>query len=60
MKKAQSFRLEEEQVKQLDKLVDYYRLNYQDADFAVRISKAEVLQHLIKQKFNELNNDGKL
>lgn len=58
MKKSTSFRIEEQQVAQLDKLVEYYKGNIQDAtstSFHAQVSKASILEMLIKDKFNELN-----
>lgn len=62
-KKASSFRLEEEQLNQLDKLVSYYKQSMFDEinqNFQVKVSKASVLEFLIREKFNELNAEGKI
>lgn len=62
-KKASSFRLEEEQLRQLDSLTTYYKQAMFDEinqNFQVKVSKASVLEFLIREKYNELNAEGKL
>ena len=63
MKKNTSFRLEEEQIEQLDKLVEHYKKQMiftTNQPFIVQISKASVLEMLIREKFNDLVAEGKI
>jgi len=61
MKKNTSFRLEEEQISQLDKIVEYYKEQMQEATastFKVQVSKATVLDMMIKDKYQQLVEQG--
>jgi hypothetical protein len=55
MKKNQTYRIEEEQIDQLDKLVQHYQ-----NEFAVKLSKANVVERLIKKDYEHLTKEGKV
>lgn len=60
-KKNTSFRLEEDQIAELEQLVDYYKTEMVEATskhFHVSVSKASVIELLIRERFNELKNKG--
>jgi hypothetical protein len=48
MKTIQSYRIEDIQIEQLDKLVDYYKENQL---IPMRMSKATILEHIIRQEY---------
>jgi hypothetical protein len=57
VKKNTSYRLNEEQIAQLDRLVDYYKGEMMGAtsmNFNLTVSKATVLELLIKERYDEL------
>ena len=54
-KKNTTYRMEEEQIEQLDKLVEYYQ-----NEFGFKISKANILERLIKKDFERLQKEGKI
>lgn len=55
-KKSASYRIEEEQLKMLDKLVEYYSMasTYVTNLNQVKVSKATVIETLIKDKYHEV------
>lgn len=59
MKKATSLRIEEEQLKQLNKIVNYYQMKHNTIEVKTELSKANVVEMLIKEKYNQLilNNE---
>lgn len=62
MKINSSYRMEQEQLKQLDKLVDYYKKEQEkpNTNFNFRVSKATVLEMLIKEKYQMLRIKGEI
>lgn len=57
MKKGTSLRIESLQLKQLDWLVGYYKVDEQakpNSKFNVRVSRASVIELLIKEKYQSL------
>jgi hypothetical protein len=54
-KKNTTYRMEEEQIEQLDKLVEYY-----EQEFGFKISKANILERLIKKDYEQLKEQGKI
>jgi hypothetical protein len=60
-KKNTSFRLEEEQIADLDALVTYYKSQMTQATsdtFHVNVSKASVVEMLIRDRVKELSDAG--
>lgn len=60
-KKAQSYRISPDQIKMLDVLVNYYKreMNATVNDtFKVKVSKATVIELLIKERYHELISNG--
>ena len=56
-KKMASFRLDPVQIEQLERLVKYYQTQTGDLvnhNFSVKVSKASVLELLIREKYNEV------
>lgn len=60
-KKAQSYRIAPEQIKMLDELVSYYRYTTAadiNDSFKVKVSKASVIELLIRERYHELVAKG--
>ncbi len=62
MKPSATYRIEQEQLDQLDKLVEYYKIESKkpNTSFNFRVSKASVLEMLIKEKYQTLRIQGKI
>jgi hypothetical protein len=54
-KKNQTYRIAPEQIEQLDKLVEYY-----EQEFGINLSKANVVERLIKKDYEHLTEQGKI
>jgi len=62
MKINSSYRMEQEQLDQLDKLVEYYKKESKkpNTSFNFRVSKTTVLEMLIKEKYQLLRIQGEV
>jgi hypothetical protein len=60
MKKNSTYRMEEEQLEQLEQLIEYYQNELKQAGYNVQLSKANIVERIIKEKYEQLIEEGKI